>query len=258
MPKQTFTMYLDESGDDILYSEQEFDKNQILETYCTLVGVIIGNNYKDLLKQEVKKLKESIWHTDEVILHSVKIRNKKGAFALFHYKPELYEYFKKEMNNITKRVNPIIVCSSLNKRLWVKKFPQKLFFKDDPYSQAFVYLLERYAHFLNNQAQVDTRGKIIAEKRDSRKDKILKDIYSQIKQGGTQYFKGFSFDRLAEKIEFKKKDMNIAGLQLSDYCCYPFYANHKHPSSPNEHYSFLEQFIYPGEHSKYGHKKWPV
>jgi len=259
MPIPTFTLYLDESGDDILYRDEDLIRNPELETHCTLVGAVIANDKKPILKSEFKLLKETFWRTDEVILHSIDIRHKKGAFALFYYKPELYDSFKIEMNRITRVIAPSIICSSLNKRLWVEKFPKKLFFEDDPYSQAFVYLLERYAHFLNSQTDPAVRGKILVEKRDSRKDKILRETYISVKQDGTQYFVGNShFERLSEKIEFKAKRMNIAGLQLSDYLCYPFYANHKNPGRENKHYEFLEQFIYPGDHNRYGHKKWPV
>jgi len=34
--------------------------------------------------------------------------------------------------------------------------------------------------------------------------------------------------------------------------------DHKYPKRENEHYNFLEKFVYPGDHGKYGHKKWPV
>ncbi len=252
-------MFLDESGDDTLYSEEEYQANPSLETHCTLTGVVIAENKTDLLQASLRELKEEIWRTNDVILHSVKIRHKKGAFALFHYKPELYETFKARMNEIVQAVEPIIISSSLDKRIWVKKYPRKLSFKDDPYAQAFVYLLERYAHFLRKwPATDDVRGKIILEKRgNQRKNQLLRETYTDFKDQGTQYNTG-PCDRLRGSIDFKSKSFNIPGLQLSDYLCFPFYSNHKNPTVPNEHYKFLEQFIYPGDRNKYGHKKWPV
>lgn len=259
MKEAYFTLYLDESGNELLYPSEEYLQNPELETHCTLMGVIVAHIKKDLLKKETSDLKKHLWYSDDVILHSVKIRNKRGSFAIFHYNPELYEEFKEKMNIITKTIEPVIICSSLNKKLWIEKYPQKLFFKDDPYELAFVYLLERYAHFLNNQPFDLVRGCITAERRTTKKDKSLQKTYELIKQYGTQYFKNPKlFDKFHDRIDFLNKNLNIPGMQLSDYFCYPFYVNHKYPERQNKHYDFLEKFVYPGEHGKYGHKKWPI
>jgi len=260
MKETSFALYLDESGNELLYSMEEYLQNPELETHCTLMGVIIDHNKKDLLKKELSELKKYFrWYSNEVILHNTEIRNKTGAFAIFHYRPELYEQFKERMNNITKIVEPVIICSSLNKKLWVERYPKKLFFKDDPYELAFVYLLERYAHFLNNQSFDSVRGHIIAEARTPKKDRSLNEIYKRVRQYGTQYHPNTFFSKIYDnKISFFHKDLNIPGMQLSDYFCYSFYVNHKYPERQNEHYKFLETFIYPGEYGQYGYKKWPV
>ena len=62
------------------------------------------------------------------------------------------------MNRITSAISPDIICCSLDKKLWVEKYPRKLFFKDDPYEEAFVYLLERYADFLNSKHSDQVTG----------------------------------------------------------------------------------------------------
>ncbi len=258
MDNETYTLFLDESGDHLLYPLHQFDTNPHFETHCTLTGVVVGHHKKDVMKEELKTLKQELWFTDNVVLHSIEIRNKKGAFALFHYKPELYELFKNRMNLITLNAEPTIVCSSLDKKLWVTKYPKKLYFQDDPYEQAFVYLLERYAHFLNSNPNPSTRGKIVAEQRGGIKDRSLLETYAAVKNQGTQYFPKSHFSRLADKIEFKSKKFNVAGLQLSDYLCYPFYMNHKYPQKDNQHYEFAKQFVYSGSKKQYGHKKWPV
>ena len=94
MSRISFTLYLDESGDDILHSEEEYSRNTVLESHCTLVGMIIGNDKKEMLSERLTQLKTDIWKTKKIIFHSVDIRNKRGSFALFHYQPDLYEQFK--------------------------------------------------------------------------------------------------------------------------------------------------------------------
>lgn len=251
--KHTFTLYLDESGDELLHREEEYVASDSIESHCTLMGTILPNNKKDLLARRFRELKERIWGDREVILHSVKIRARKGAFVVFLYKPELYESFKEEMNAILSEVEPTIICVSLDKRRWVKVYPRKLEFGDDPYAQAFVYLVERYATLLNQQ-EGEVTGRIVVEQRTPEKDLALQRTYNATRLGGTQYKSKSHFRKLAPNLEFKTKAMNIAGLQLSDYCCYPFYINHRYPERDNGLYEHLKQFIFTGSN---GHKKWP-
>lgn len=246
-----FTLYLDESGDHLLYSEEEYKNNPELETHCALLGFVISNDNKSVLKKTLGEIKEYFWKTDEVVFHSVKIRHKQGPFAIFHYMPSLYEEFKIKIVDAIKIAKPIIICSSLNKRVWIDKYPRKYFFKDDPYDQAFVFLLERYARFLNNQEGGKVVGKISVEKRSPQKDKTLRETYLWIKKNGTQYKNKDYFNRLADKMDFDDKNYNIPGLQLSDYCSYPFYINHKYPERDNKLYEILSLY-------KYEHKKWPA
>lgn len=262
MERLSFTLFLDESGNELLYPLKEFDQNSSLETHCTLMGVIVANNKKDVLGNQLRELKKDIWRSDEIVLHSVDVRSKRGAFALFHYQPDLYEQFKERMNAIISEIEPTLICSSLNKVSWIRLYPRKLTYRDDAYCQAFVYLLERYAHFLNAQAQQfpssEVVGKIVVEERAGYKNSLLSRTYRSVMKRGTQYYDSTIFKRLSPKLEFKTKAMNIAGLQLSDYCCYPFYVNHKYPIRENKFFEFLDQFIYSGDRNRYGHKKWPT
>jgi len=255
--KKIFTLYLDESGDSIIYELNEWTPK--CETHCTLLGTIIPHSDKSKLTKELNSIKNKIFKTKEVILHSVDIRFKRGAFVLFHYQPELYEEFKASMNTLTNDLRPQLICSSLDKKKWVEKYPRKIFFSDDPYEQAFEYMLERYAHFLNSQGGNEVVGKIVIEDRgNSETNKKLQSAYDATRNSGTQYFEKDFFNRLYCKLDFNPKHFNIPGLQLSDYFAYPFYVNHKFPKRENRHYDFLEQFIYPGDRKNYGHKKWPI
>lgn len=255
--KKVFTLYLDESGDNLIYDIDKWTSKR--ETHCTLLGTIVPHIDKSRLTKELNIIKNNIFKTKEVVLHSVDIRFKRGAFVVFHYEPELYEEFKASMNTLTNDLRPQIICSSLNKKKWVEQYPRKIYFKDDPYEQAFEYLLERYAHFLNGQGGDEVVGKIIVEDRGNQETNgRLQARYNATRKHGTQYLEKELFDKLYRKLDFKPKHFNIPGLQLSDYFAYPFYINHKFPERDNGHYDFLEQFIYPGDRKNYGHKKWPI
>lgn len=252
---------MDESGDHLLWAPEQYEEDSNKETHCTLVGVILDSDQKRDLKTRFSALKNHFWNTDKVIFHSVEIRHRQGAFAIFHHNPDLYDEFKAMINEITAAIRPVVICSSIDKKLWVEKYPRKLFFNDDPYEQAFVFLIERYTHFLNSKKKDGLRitGKISVEKRATNKDKDLKQVFASVKSYGTQYVSDDAdYDCLSEKMNFYTKGFNVPGLQLSDYFCYPFYIDHKYPRRENEHYDFIQEFIYPGEYSKYGHKKWPI
>ena len=259
MDEIQFTLYIDESGNDLIYEVTQWDNDPALETHCTLLGVIVPHSQKDELKDGLNQIKQDIFRTKEIVFHSVDIRFKRGSFVCFYYNPDTYELFKSRVNSLTNDLHPILICSSLDKKKWVQKFPRKLHFKDDPYEQAFEYLLERYAHFFNPQSAKKVVGNLIMEDRGNKtKNKRLVAVLEHLKEHGTQYVKADRFERLNAKIEFQAKKFNIPGLQLSDYFVYPFYVNHKNPQSENQHYNFLEQFIYAGDYARYGFKKWPV
>lgn len=247
-----FTLYLDETGDHLLYSEEEYINNPNLETHCTLLGLIIKNNDKKKVKELLKELKEYFWRTDEIILHGVKIRHRQGAFAIFHHKKELYDEFKVKIIQLMDAINPVIICVSLNKRIWIEKYPRKYYFKDDPYEQAFIFLLEKYARFLNDQDSKKVVGKVCAERRDTKKDKALMATYKFIRNNGTQYKNKKYFNKLSEKMDFNDKSFNVPGLQLSDYCSYPFYVNHRFPNRPNKLFEIIKKYLFFA-----GYKAWP-
>lgn len=259
MDEVQFTLYIDESGNEMLYEAAQWEADPRLETHCTLLGTVVPHNQKAQLKDGLNRIKEDIFRTKEIVLHSVDIRFKRGAFVCFYYQPEIYEVFKGRMNTLVNDLHPILICSSLDKKKWVQKFPRKLYFKDDPYEQAFEYLLERYAHFLNAQTAKKVVGNLVMEDRGNKeKNRRLVAVLEHLKAHGTQYVKADRFERLNARIEFQAKKFNIPGLQLSDYFVYPFYVNHKNPQAVNAHYTFLEQFIYAGDYARYGFKKWPV
>lgn len=246
----SFTMYLDESGDHLLHTEEDYLANPNLETHCSLLGLIIPDVKKPILKKTIKEIKNHFWKDDKVIFHNVEIRHRKGIFVIFHYLPDLYEEFKKRMNHLFDEIKPRIICSSLNKREWIRKFPKKIIFQDDPYEEAFTYLLERYANFLNSCTGTNVIGRISVEARTQKQDKSLRKTYLYVKNYGTQYYKASHFNRLSDKIDFKSKSFNISGAQLSDYCSYPYYINHKYPSRKNLQYEYLKKY-------NFYHKKYP-
>jgi len=56
---------------------------------------------------------------------------------------------------------------------------------------------------------------------------------------------------------YEKKD-NINGLQLADYCTYPFARHAKdNNDADNDFFKFLRKYVYNGDYGEYGLKEWP-
>jgi len=62
MKKNVFTLYLDESGDSLIYEPEEWEKSPGLETHCTLLGTIIPHHQKDELTNSLSQIKKDIFN----------------------------------------------------------------------------------------------------------------------------------------------------------------------------------------------------
>ena len=79
----------------------------------------------------------------------------------------------------------------------------------------FIFIVERFFAFLR---ECQGKGNIIAERRGRTEDNRLQHWYSTILQNGTQFYRGWQFQKvLPTAIEFRKRTDNIAGLQVSDW-----------------------------------------
>ena len=81
-------------------------------------------------------------------------------------------------------------------------------------------MLERYCGFLKFGRH---HGDVMAESRGGKEDTLLKAAYEAVYKGGTLYrSKEFFQDTLTTKeIKVKKKEANVAGLQLADMFALP-------------------------------------
>ena len=89
-----------------------------------------------------------------------------------------------------------------------------------PYDYCFTVMLERYRGWLQ---VVGGRGDVMVESRNGPLDSELKNLYSTTYSDGTGYLSGQQFrDYFTSKeLKLRKKNANIAGLQISDLLAYP-------------------------------------
>ena len=111
-----------------------------------------------------------------------------------------------------------ITCVVVDKKEHKEKIYRTLI---HPYHYCISALLERYAGWLEH---IGLEGDVMAESRGKGEDEQLRLAFETTLERGTAFHSGERFRRVltSGKIKLKKKDHDIAGLQLADLLAYPF------------------------------------
>jgi hypothetical protein len=107
-----------------------------------------------------------------------------------------------------------------------------------PYHYLMQILVEKYARFL---VRMNSKGDIMPEGRKGVKDDRLQEAYSTVRREGLYYFPAEKIrDRIPhDKLKFRYKAENIAGLQLADLLAHP---SHMYVRSIRRHPVALGQY----------------
>ncbi|MCE2462948.1 MAG: hypothetical protein J4F46_03405, partial [Dehalococcoidia bacterium] len=89
-----------------------------------------------------------------------------------------------------------------------------------PYHYCLTVLLERLLGHLRSQGGI---ADVMAESRGGKEDNELQRVYAGLHGHGTYYLRASEFQRVlsSKDIKFRKKDHNIAGLQIADCIAAP-------------------------------------
>lgn len=256
---QRYLIFLDEVGDPFLHWDRSIYKDPSLFPVMTITAVIVGKTvYRDVLMPGLDEIKNYFFKDKNIYFHSREIRRKDGIFKIF-LNEKIYSEFKKQIDELLEKSSIVIVSSSIHKLRFLSKAEayQKIsgqkYNIGDIYLRNVGYVFERIGHFLNE----DT-GKIVFEKRGKKENRRIQAVLSDAKRSGTFYTGKDRFSGLDEEIIFFNKEDNINGLQIVDYCTYPFARHAKDPREPdNKFFDFLRKFIYKGNFGEYGLKEWP-
>lgn len=226
----------------------------------TTTAVIVSRkNYQNIMQPRMAELKKKLFGNNEnIYFHSREIRRKDGIYKIFLNK-NLYKKFKLEMDVIIEKSRIKIITSSINKiklQKKAEKFHKRTGNKydfGDLYLQNVNYILERLGHFLKKKT-----AKIIFETRGKKESKRIQGVLAEAQRNGTFYHAKERFQSMNKRIAFFAKKDNINGLQMVDYCVYPFSRHTKNPKDKdNKFFDFLRQFVYKGNYGEYGLKEWP-
>jgi hypothetical protein len=233
---EVYTLYLDESGD---WGYPDFDQGHPILCMC---GCIIEDEYylKELMP-EIKGIKRKVFRKD-VVLHRYKIRGRKGDFSILKTQ-ENVDSFKRDFSQKIARLNIKILLSAIHKIDYYHTYGFKrinVYLPDDIYSVIFTFTIERFVLFLTEKKE---KGRIIAESRGKKEDQTIQYWYSLILHNGTQFIRDWQFrDVLPNAIEFRKKEENIEGLQLSDWIASPISKLIEYPNGNKDKYGEWELY----------------
>lgn len=254
-----YAVFIDETGDPKFHRDIGVYDNPSVFPVLTVTAVIIPVAvYRDITMPQIDELKRHFFGAKDIYFHSKEIRNKDGIYKVF-LDQEMYSEFKERFDGIIERSSIRIISCSINKKRLLQKADHFRMETGNEYDIGDIYLrnvdyiLERLGHFLGDES-----AKIIFETRGKKESKRIQGVLDDAKEKGTFYCGAERFRGIDPDIAFFQKKDNVNGLQLADYCTYPFARHAKNNSDEdNRFFDFLRKFVYKGDYGEYGLKEWP-
>lgn len=216
MKNKFYRLYVDESGDHY-YSDSD---DQDLRYLC-LLGCFFDLEYyeKDFHpKFEDFKIRHFSRDVDDkiIILHRKELINKQGHFSILQDSDKEIA-FNKELLNIFASSKYGIICVVIDKKSHYERWGVNA---AHPYHYCLLAMVQRFVGFLNYN---NARGDVMAESRGTQEDLQLKAEFTHLYETGTPYVSVSIFQNClsSKEIKLRKKEHNVAGLQVSDLLAHP-------------------------------------
>ena len=255
---ERYLVFIDETGDPFVHKDISRYEHPTVFPVLTITALIVpSSTYKDIFVPLVDEIKQRFWNTRDIYLHSNEIRRKDGIFKVF-LNEECYKNFKEMMVGVLEKSSVNIISSSINKKRLLKKMQKYKEKTGQDYDFGDLYLrntdwvLERLGHFIKNDS-----AKIIFETRGKKESRRIQGVLTEAKKNGTFYNQKSRFKNISDEILFFTKKDNVNGLQMADYCTYPFARHAKDEAEDNILFDLLRPHIHPGDFGEYGLKEWP-
>jgi hypothetical protein len=199
-------MYLDESGNhDLVEIDQQYP-------VFVLGGVIVDADYADgEMAERVAKLKQDVFGSPDIILHTAEIVRNKNAFECLKRTEKRQEFYY-AMNDVMRSLRYKVVACAINKRAHLDRYGGSAV---DPYWLSLQVLVERFCYEIGTNAG---GGEIIAESRRPDLDKQLRAAYRGIQ---TRYLDHSTISARITGLACVPKAANLAGLQIADLVVSP-------------------------------------
>lgn len=250
MSKPRYYLFIDECGD---HNLSKYDPGFPAFTLC---GILVSRQNLKNLNKAFEDLKEDIFGTTDIVIHSVDIRKWRGAFNILA-KEDLRNRFFNGIEKILSKYGTYIIVSCTILKEQLNKFCVRGE-EEDVYGLSLSYLIERSIFYVDNvERESDPEISIVVERRGRKEDGKLLNYYNGLRNRGTKWV---TADRLQSRIlefEFKNKKENIIGLQIADLIAYPLTIHLLHPERFNPAYEVVKHNIFQDKGILLGQKIIP-
>lgn len=150
-----------------------------------------------------------------IILHRKEIINKQGHFSVLA-NPQKEKSFNENLLSILSKSDfgfiGVVIDKKSHKNRWGNNAAH-------PYHYCLLAIVQRFVGFLNFY---NARGDVMAESRGGNEDLQLKSEYTYLYNTGSPYVSSSAFQSAlsSKEIKLKKKEQNVAGLQVADLFAY--------------------------------------
>ncbi|UCF79959.1 MAG: DUF3800 domain-containing protein [Acidobacteriota bacterium] len=217
MAEERYRLYVDESGDHVFYDERSLQ--EIPKRYLALVGCFFKNDAYLAFHEAIEKFKEHYFprHPDEppVIFHRTDIIKARKSFWRLR-DDATRKQFDDDLLRIISDADFRIVAVVVDKLALKTVYPDPW----HPYHASLGFMLQRYCGYLNH---FNRSGDVYAESRGKVEDGFLSNAYEHVFVHGDRFYPSEFYRRALtrEELILKKKEENIAGLQLADIIAHP-------------------------------------
>jgi hypothetical protein len=240
-----FIAFFDECGD---HSLTKINPELPVFALCTVI--VERDAYARAIVPEVSAFKLRYFAHEGINLHSRDIRKAEGPFSILQNGP-VREHFLGDLSDMMGRL-PFTLFTTV-----IHKHAHKARYGDgarNPYGVALEYSFERILHFM--ESHKETALPVIAEARGKNEDNELRASFHRLMTEGTYYNRAERFRRLTCPISFRRKQDNIAGVQLADLCAHPVARKALKPDAENRAYAVIAPKFYRSG-NVFGLKEFP-
>lgn len=212
---ETYRLYIDETGD---HRYKQLDKLE--SRYLGLTGVLFDKEYYNaIIPQQLESLKKQFFKYDPdspPVLVRSEIAYRKHGFGVL-VNAELNIKWETALLALFRELKTQIFTVVIDKKAHIEKYPLETF---DAYIYSLAVLLWRVRGYLNYKG---LQADIIAEARGKVEDANIQRAFDIIRHNGFTHYgtaEGYCQVFPGDKLKFRTKVHNVAGLQLADLIAY--------------------------------------
>lgn len=240
-----FIAFFDECGD---HSLTKINPELPVFALCTVV--VEREAYARTIIPEISAFKLRYFAHEGINLHSRDIRKAEGPFSILQ-NAQVRQRFMDDLSVMTERLPFTLFVTVIHKHSYKTRYGDGA---RNPYDVALEYSFERILHFM--ESHKETALPVIAEARGKNEDNELRASFHRLMTEGTYYNKAERFRKLTCPISFRRKQDNIAGVQLADLCAHPGARKALKPDAENRAYAVIEPKFYRSG-NVFGLKEFP-